>query len=70
MLPPVVTESVEHVKTALYYFAAVTVAGGFCALLFAQFFGKSSAQRQVIFSVASFAGLCLAAYVTIATLSE
>jgi len=50
MLPPVVTETVEHVKTALYYFATVTVAGGFCAMLFAQFFGKSSVQRQAIFS--------------------
>lgn len=69
MLSPIVTETVEHAKSAFINFAVVAAVGAFCALLLAQFFGKSSAQRQVIFSIASFLGLCVAAYVTVSKLS-
>lgn len=68
MLPPGATETIEHFKSSLYYFAAVTVAGTICALLFAQIFGKSQAQRQLIFSIVSVAGLCIAAYVSVSKL--
>ena len=69
MLPPVVTETIEHAKSALINFAVVTAIATFCALLLAQFLGKSSAQRQMIFSIISIAGLCIAAYVTASSFS-
>lgn len=69
MLPPIFTETAEHVKTAFYYFAAIAVVGALCAFVLAHIYGKTSGERKVIYSVVSIAGLFLAAYVTISTLS-
>ena len=70
MLPPVVTQSVEYVKSAAISFSVIMVAGAFFAMLLARTFGgKSQTKRQAIFSIVTFFSLCVAVYYAMSRLS-
>ena len=63
MLPPAATEAMEHLKFNVISFLAIAVAGAFIAMLLARSFGgKSKTNREIIFGIVSFIGVCAAAY--------
>ena len=70
MLPPVVTKSLEDLTSMVVTFVVITVVvAAIAALLARQFGGKSKANRQAIFSIVSFLGLCGAAFYSMSRLS-
>lgn len=63
MLPPIVTQSFEHLSSTMFGFAAIALAGTAVAVVLARTVGgKSKNASQAIFAVVSFIALVLAVY--------
>ncbi|WP_374089204.1 hypothetical protein [Methylomicrobium lacus] len=66
MLSPTFAEYIEQMAPFVMNFAALSVTGAFIAMLLARSFGRnSSIMRQAIFSIVSFIGICMAAYLVL-----
>lgn len=69
MLPPKVSQSLAHLTSAVIGFGVITITGALVAMLLTRTLGGASAsKRQVIFSIVTFASICLAGYYTMSRL--
>lgn len=70
MLPPIVTQTVEHLTSSLFGFAVIALAGTAVAAVLARTVGgKSKNASQAIFAVVSFIALVLAVYYAVSKLT-